>query len=262
MKPVRAFWMLAAVCLPACAGVDFSACPASDSLSDYITNFGSYVDAPPYFNGCTTTSGFGYGGFWWFANSSTGGSTVASDADVTVTPDGSFGFDFNFGTVSVVAGDTVTYEIAYTMIDPPPIVGGDLGFDPTGDVTATLSYCDNSDGSDYANVQLYYVNHTDGAGCGDPSNQVTTTSDPITLITLDLVNGPTSGSGTFAGGPYSEVGILLTITLTGGDSGATFSGITADPALEGETPEPSPFWLVGTALAALAFLKIRRRARA
>lgn len=264
MKPVYASLFFLAACLPACAGsfFDSSPCPTTgsgnDNLGYYLSNYGDYVDSPPYFNGCSTTTGLGYGGFWWSAIIDSGSPTATSPNNITVTPDGSFGFDFGFGDTSVAAGEAITYQIGYTIIDPPPIVGGDLGFDPTGDVTASFAYCSNSDGSDYANALTFYTN-VDSQGCGDPSNQVDMTSSPQTLFTLDLINGPTSDSGTFAGGPYSEVGILITITLTGGDTGATFEGITADPELQDETPEPGAFWLVGSALAGLALVQIRRR---
>lgn len=226
-----------------------SACPTSD-LGTYITNFGQ-----PNGAGCDTTSSdypadsVGYYGFY-FSASQTGSDTLLQASDISVTPDGAFGFVFtglDGGTIS--SGNVVTYTIGFN-IDPPPVLGGDsLTLDPPNNVTADVYYCQNN--QDFA---AYYDNVL---GCTDPASP---DSEPSPLTFLDEANAANGYSfdDPFAGGPYSIVGIEIVIALNGPSASLPNMETVPDIAAEDPTPEPASIGLTGAALIGLAVLKFRR----
>jgi hypothetical protein len=234
----------------------------TDSLADYISNFGNNTSPTAPMNGCTqsvvgnpSAPVFINYGFTFATSSMTGNSDTAGDIGLTptsATPMFTLG---GFESLSAGAGD-LEYFIGYN-IDPAPVINGDsISLDPFTSGTATLNvyvctgadpYFLGDDAGEFECGSSYGTGFTNGVpiNLADPA-AVATTGSPMAMVTF--------GSST------SQVGILLELILNAGSTG-TGTGEITNTLSASAVPEPASALMIGSGLAAAIFLRKRIRAR-
>jgi hypothetical protein len=219
------------VCLLFCAVAPSATLCATDSLFNYEA-LGA--------GGCTV-KGLPFSGFTFSVVFANGGAVPVTAGQITVSPvdpDLEGGLNFASDGFSVSAGQSVEYQISYSVDDPPIIHGWDLQlFDPVtppATITITSMECLGSAFS--------------GTSCPTSSTVTNTVSDNGTTPVLrDKEYFPITRT----------VGVLTTIELDAHLGGsASFTSITQQAVL---APEPWPAMLTPSGLLLLVFARRLRR---
>jgi len=222
---------LLVVCLLSCAVAPSATLCTADTLTNY---------AALGVGGCTV-KGLPFSGFTFNVVFATGGAIPVTAGQITVSPvdpDLEGGLNFASDGFSVSAGQSVEYQISYTVDDPPIIHGWDLQlFDPVTPPAIISIISEECLGAAFS-----------GTSCPTSSTVINTVSDNGTTPVLrDKEYFPNSRT----------VGVLTTIQLDAHLGGsASFTSITEQAVL---APEPWPAMLTASSLLLLVFARRLRR---
>ncbi len=210
----------------------------TDTYADYISS----LNGPGM--GCTNPVDPNLEYYNFLFSTSSTGSNFDSPSNITVSPDGGFGFNFT-GFQTVSTGD-LTYFLGFN-VDPAPVLTGDsISLDPpVGNVTLNLYICQQDtpfltkggEGGFFCSTQPNFA---------DGSNSQIIFGETQPAATLINVNGKDqSTTASFA--PTGQIGVLLQLTLNADDP-ASVGAIGSAPALILSTPEPASWILLASGL--------------
>jgi PEP-CTERM motif len=195
-----------------------------------------------------------YYNFFFSTSSNTEGNSDIPN-NITVSPDGGFGFNFT-GFQTVTTGD-LTYFLGFN-IDPAPVLTGDsISLDPPkGNVILNLYICQQDTPFLTQSEGGYFCSTQPNFGDGSDIQIIFGVTQPA--ATLTNVDG-TDQSTTASFAPTGQIGVLLQLTLNADDP-ASVGAIGSAPTQILATPEPSTWMLLASGVLAIALWRRFRRA--